>query len=173
MFWTPVAVALRCAQLLVENPDDRILDVGSGVGKFCLIGAAISEGTFHGIEQRTELVKIADGIRALHAWASERVSFKSGNMSDEDWGSYQGIYLFNPFFEQSSGPFCQIDDSLKYSPDTQERYIQNALQKLASTQRGTRVATYFGFGAPLPGNFRKTYFELFDKGPLEVWIKDS
>src|SRR4051812_11881562 len=32
--WTPLAVARRAAELLVRDPESRILDVGSGVGKF-------------------------------------------------------------------------------------------------------------------------------------------
>ncbi len=172
MFWTPVAVAVRSAQFLVTEPGDKILDIGSGVGKFCFIGAATSSGIFHGIEQRVELVELAQELGRAHPWAKDSVSFRSGDMSDEDWREYQGIYLFNPFFEQTSGPWCQIDDSIKYSRETQERYIQTALEKLASTRSGTRVATYFGFGADLPTGFRKIHYEQFERGPLEVWIKE-
>ena len=93
-------------------------------------------------------------------------------MSEERWDQYQGIYLFNPFFEQTSGPWCQIDDTIPYSRETQEHYVQTTLAKLAGTQVGTKVATYFGLGATLPAGFRKTSYEQFDKGPLELWVKE-
>ncbi len=173
MFWTPMEVALRTTELLVENPGDRILDVGSGVGKFCLIGAATSAGVFHGIEQRSDLVLVAQDIQSEHGWAADSIEFRVGNMLEEDWNQYQGIYLFNPFFEQTSGPWCQIDDTIKYSRETQDRYLQITLAKLAASKAGTRVATYFGFGAKMPAGFRKTSYQQFDKGPLEVWVKED
>lgn len=173
MFWTPVAVALRASKLLVTRPGDRILDIGAGVGKFCLIGAATTGGVFHGIEQRTELVDLARDLASAHAWAQDSVEFRHGDMSDEEWSDYQGIYLFNPFFEQTSGPWVQIDNRIQYSRETQKHYIDTALRKLMTARPGTRVATYFGFGADLPASFCKIAYEQFDKGPLEVWIKEA
>lgn len=173
MFWTPVEVAHRSAQLLVANPGDRILDVGSGVGKFCLVGAATTAGVFHGIEQRGDLVEEAERVRQAHPWTETSTAFRVGNMSEEAWDQYEGIYLFNPFFEQTSGPWCQIDDTVPYSRETQDRYIETALAKLTATRAGTRVATYFGLGARLPAEFRKTSYEQFDKGPLELWVKEG
>ena len=171
MFWTPVGVAQRVTQFLVDKPGDRVLDVGSGVGKFCFVGAGSSGGVFHGIEQREELVKVASELAAKHPWTPELTEFRHGNMLDISWRGYQGIYLFNPFFEQTSGPWCQIDDRVRYSRKTQKHYIQGALDKLAETEPGTRIATYFGFGASLPCSYRKIAYERFDKGPLEVWVK--
>ena len=172
MFWTPVAVAQRSAEFLVSRPGDKILDIGSGVGKFCFIGAAITSGVFHGIEQRQDLVEVAQELQRAHPWTESLIDFRVGNMSDEAWDQYQGIYLYNPFFEQTSGPWCQIDHSIKYSRDTQAHYVQTALAKLAATPPGTRVATYFGFGSKMPTGFRRIAYEQFDKGPLELWLKE-
>src|SRR5438309_796822 len=47
--WTPIPVVRRAVELLTEGREldpVRILDVGSGAGKFCLIGAAISYAQF-------------------------------------------------------------------------------------------------------------------------------
>ena len=173
MFWTPVAVALRATELLVTAPGDRILDIGSGVGKFCLVGAAASDGIFHGIEQRAELVELAHALASQHSWAEGRVEFRQGDMIEEDLSAYEGVYLFNPFFEQTSGPWVQIDSSIKYSRETQKRYVDTVVDKLSTARNGTRVATYFGFGADLPAGFRKIAYEQFDKGPLEVFVKED
>jgi hypothetical protein len=39
--FTPVNIAIKAAKLLVDKPTDKILDIGSGVGKFCCIGSAV------------------------------------------------------------------------------------------------------------------------------------
>src|SRR6187399_1923762 len=76
IFWTPVAVAAEAAKLLGTTKETRVLDVGCGVGKFCLVAASLSEGRFTGIEQRAELVAAArkaaadlnlEGVEFLHA----------------------------------------------------------------------------------------------------------
>lgn len=169
MFWTPVEVAVRAAQLLAPSEDVQVLDVGSGVGKFCHVGSAVTGARFYGIEQRSDLVEIARHV----ANDSGSPVFEHGNMVDFEWGSYQAIYLYNPFFEQTSGPWCQIDSSIDYSRDTQEHYVTTVLGKLQAAAVGTRVATYYGFGGTLPACFRKFAYEQYDKGPLEVWIKEE
>ena len=37
IYWTPVAVAAEAARLLVTRPGLRVLDVGCGPAKFCLV----------------------------------------------------------------------------------------------------------------------------------------
>lgn len=170
MFWTPVEVAVRAAQLLAPTEDVLVLDVGSGVGKFCHVGSAATGARFHGIEQRADLVDIA---RQLPAPGEDGPVFEHGNMVDLDWSRYRGIYLYNPFFEQTSGPWCQIDSSIDYSRLTQEHYVSTVLGKLEAAAIGTRVATYYGFGGALPPSFRKFAYEQYDKGPLEVWVKET
>ncbi len=43
--WTPVAVAKTAATYLVNRPGVKVLDIGSGVRKFCVIGTAITSVT--------------------------------------------------------------------------------------------------------------------------------
>ena len=62
--WTPVAVAFAAARLLVRDRVCKVLDVGSGVGKFCQIAASVAPGTFVGVEQRARLVAHAVTSRA-------------------------------------------------------------------------------------------------------------
>lgn len=42
--WTPLAVAQKAARFLATNNGVRILDIGSGVGKFCLSAAYFVPG---------------------------------------------------------------------------------------------------------------------------------
>src|SRR2546422_6193605 len=95
--WTPVQVARRAAQLLVTGPETRVLDVGSGPGKFCLVGALATLGHFTGVEQRPRLVEFARSF--AHRYAIPRVHFVCANAGDLDWGRYNAFYFYNPFYE--------------------------------------------------------------------------
>src|SRR3954471_8285376 len=57
--WTPVQVAARAATLLTQAGATRILDVGSGAGKFCIAGALSTDAHFTGVERRGRLVETA------------------------------------------------------------------------------------------------------------------
>jgi cyclopropane fatty-acyl-phospholipid synthase-like methyltransferase len=54
--WTPVEVALSILELLDLAKGSKVLDVGSGAGKFCLVGALNTKAHFFGVDQRQSLV---------------------------------------------------------------------------------------------------------------------
>jgi len=59
--WTPLNVARLASEFLAMGPNTRILDIGSGVGKFCLSGAYHNPtALYFGVEQRKELVMHAN-----------------------------------------------------------------------------------------------------------------
>ncbi|MES2109763.1 MAG: hypothetical protein V4577_13480 [Bacteroidota bacterium] len=61
--WTPLAIARKAAAFLAE-PGARVLDIGSGIGKFCLAaGYEFPETDFYGVEQRHQLVYHAEGVK--------------------------------------------------------------------------------------------------------------
>src|SRR4051812_35610539 len=92
--WTPVEVAIRAAEFLADHNKTRILDVGSGCGKFCLVAALSCSGQYIGVEQRPHLVetarKASNELRATH------VTFIQDNMAELDWSFFDGFYFFNP-----------------------------------------------------------------------------
>ena len=94
--WTPAAVAVGMARLLAPDRSSIVLDIGSGVGKFCVLGALATEGVFVGIEQRLHLVTIARKLAGT--LGIERASFVHGNVLDLDWSRFTAFYLFNPFW---------------------------------------------------------------------------
>src|SRR5258708_32599839 len=77
--WTPVAVAARAADLLTRAGATRILDVGAGVGKFCIVGALSTAAEFVGVERREGLVQVAR--RAAAQVGSKRPPFIHSNMA--------------------------------------------------------------------------------------------
>src|SRR3954467_12244399 len=65
LHFTPVTVARRAAHLLAPKAGMRILDVGAGPGKFCVVAAReLPSCTFTGVELRPHLVKLARKVAA-------------------------------------------------------------------------------------------------------------
>src|SRR5438093_353833 len=96
--WTPIDVADRMCALLAPRAGERILDVGSGVGKACLLGALATEASWVGIERDLEMVRAAtEAARTLGV--DGRVTFLLGEMELFDWSGFDGFYVFNPFAE--------------------------------------------------------------------------
>jgi SAM-dependent methyltransferase len=88
VFWTPVAVAAEAARWLAAKPDVRVLDIGSGPGKFCLVAASLSEGHFTGVEMRSDLVAIAQ--QAATDLKLPGIEFIHGNVLEVGFGAYMG-----------------------------------------------------------------------------------
>ena len=44
--FTPVEMAIKAAKYLVQKSGTKVLDIGSGAGKFCMIGSACTDGHF-------------------------------------------------------------------------------------------------------------------------------
>jgi len=91
-FWTPVETARRATDLLVREGAQRILDVGAGVGKFCIVGAATTaRASFVGIEQRAHLVNVArDAAATLGVTDLEVVH---GRLDQIDTSTFDGFYF--------------------------------------------------------------------------------
>jgi cyclopropane fatty-acyl-phospholipid synthase-like methyltransferase len=168
--WTPVVVARRAAELLVTRPGARVLDVGAGVGKLCVVGALTTEGVFTGIEQRAHLVEIAREV--ARRCRVGRCRFVHGDMSALDWRQFDALYLYNPFAEHLPG-HNQIDQTIDASPERYRKYVHFAQQAFADLPPGARVVTYHGFGGEMPPSWHEASAERFGAGRLELWIKSS
>ncbi len=168
VFWTPARVALRAAALLAPTPGTRVLDVGSGVGKLCIVAAASTNATVTGIEHRERLVSVA-------RTAAERLGvsarFIHGDLCDVNWRRFDAFYFYNPFYENVDCMGACIDAAVELS---QRRFlidVQLALEALAHAPCGTRVVTYHGLGAELPPVYRLESSECAGSDALKLWIK--
>ena len=160
--FTPVAVARRAAELLVSSPGTRILDVGSGAGKFCLIGALATAGSFTGVERNALLLQAAQ--RVVVRYRVRRAHFIHGDMELVDWTGYEGFYLFNPFVSWGGNGFG-------LSSMRRILCIEIVRSRLAEAPPGTRVVTYHGFGGEMPAGYRRVHVEGKGASGLELWIK--
>ncbi|MBS1983541.1 MAG: hypothetical protein JST16_05155 [Bdellovibrionales bacterium] len=172
--WTPLSVARRAAGWLASKTGSRVLDVGAGPGKFCLVGAATTKGIFVGVEQRRALHDVARGI--ADSYALDRAKFALGNAMDFDWRSFDGIYLYNPFAEHIFEADERIDttpagdlEPIEWSGHTFNRYGEETYAKLSQMKLGTRVATFHGYGKAMPAGYSMIYRSPSYGQPLFVW----
>lgn len=167
--WTPVAVARCAARMLVRGPETRVLDVGSGAGKFCLVGALTTRARFFGVEQRGHLVELARAIAARYGARS--AEYIRGDIADLDWSAFDAFYFFNPFAENHFGPMQRIDSSVELAPGRYQRDLALSFERLAQARTGTRVVTYHGVGGALPPAYELSAFEPAGTDVLEEWTK--
>lgn len=169
--WTPIEVALRAATLLTDGVKRPvILDVGAGVGKFCLAARCAVDAEIRGLEHRAHFVEIA---RAAAARLDVDVRFSHGALGDAGAGVARGVtgfYLFNPFAENLAAPGDHLDETVELTEDRYWRDVRTLEAILASADVGTRVVTYCGFGGTLPEGYVLAARER-RAGRLELWEK--
>ena len=96
--WTPLSVAKEAAHFLAVGDSPRILDIGSGVGKFCLTGAHYyPKAFFAGVEHRVALNTIATQLASQLGIMNTH--FFEGNFSTIDFSAYHHFYFYNSFYE--------------------------------------------------------------------------
>jgi SAM-dependent methyltransferase len=170
VYWTPVEVAVRAANLLADRAGASILDVGSGVGKFCIIAAAAVNANVRGIEHRPHLVDIA---RAAAAKIGVSPIFDGGSIEDQAAAAIDGFYFFNPFAENLCDWTDRIDGTVETSAERFSRDVDAAKRLLSKARIGARVVTYCGFGGDMPDGFVRVTRGRCGGGWLELWVKQE
>jgi Methyltransferase domain len=166
--FTPVAVAKRVAQYLVDKSDTRVLDIGSGVGKFCMIGSVCTDGYFVGVEQRPTLFSVAN--RLVKKYKLSHLEFINANITSIEFTQYDAFYCFNPFFENLR-PDEKIDNSVELNRDFFHTYAIYVRQQLEKMPKNTKSATYYSFLEEVPDSFQIQDMEM--DGKLKLWRKIS
>jgi SAM-dependent methyltransferase len=169
--WSPLEVCLRATELLAVDRGATILDVGSGAGKLCLVGAARTGATFVGVEQRPRLVDLSRDLAERAGLPN--AEFIHGNAMALDWGRFDGFYLFNPFYEHIINYQPRIDEPIVVSPHLFTNYVVATCVKLFCARPGARVVSYHGFGGPMPIGFRRVLREPAGSEHLELWEKTA
>lgn len=164
--FTPVKVAQAAAQYLAWKPGVRVLDIGSGAGKFCMVGAACTEGNFYGVEQRKDLHAIAK--RLSKRYKLLRIDHIHSNVIELDFEAFDAIYYYNSFYEHIFKGGA-IDQNLTLDKALYNIYTQFMREQLSKMPVGTRLVTYFSFLDEVPGEYKviATDFDL----KLKFWKK--
>jgi len=178
--FTPVEVAKLAAQFLVSKEGIKVLDIGSGAGKFCLIGAATTKGEFTGVEQRPELCIIARHLAQQYELTN--TNFINDNLTNIDFSTFDAFYIFNPFMEHRT-PNDVLDVNIDIDRQLYTVYSNHVKEALAKMPTGTRLATYFSYGDEIPVNYvlvggdeemklrfwQKNNFELNEQGEMAAF----
>jgi SAM-dependent methyltransferase len=169
-FWTPVSVALRAAELFASQKVAKVLDIGSGVGKFCLTaGCACPEIEFTGIEQRPHLV---DAARLAQAQlGAGNVRFIIGDATTPPWEEFDGLYLYNPFAENLYVHHDPLDLTVELSQRRLVADVRRVFTALVAAPVGMCMVTYNGFGGPVPATYDLAHAERAGVDWLRLWVK--
>lgn len=163
--WTPLDIAFKAAQFLAVGKHPRILDIGSGVGKFCLAGAWMHpDAYFYGIEQRRQLVPVAEAARDRLRLSN--LAFFRGNFTQLDFRQFDHFYFYNSFHENRNAS-NRIDDQISYSEELYFYYSRFLYRRLNEMPPGTRLVTFHSDGDEVP----VSYQEVGVDGELSYWIK--
>lgn len=149
--WTPVDVAKVASEYLVEKPNAKVLDIGSGSGKFCMVGSALTDGFFTGIEQRENLVQVSRKISKYYRL--NNVEFIHANIMEVSFSGFDSFYLYNSFHENLE-VFNSIDYSIPLNIEYYFLYSQYVKQELSKTPVGTRLVTYHSALKEVPSSFQ-------------------
>lgn len=165
--WTPLSIAQKAATFLAGEGNVSILDIGSGVGKFCLAAAAHTPNAlYYGVEQRKSLIDFAEEARK--SLQLENVIFMHGNFTQLDFRKYDHFYFYNAFYENLDGT-DKIDDSIDYSGALYNYYNRYLFKVLQHKPKGTRVCTLCSLENEIPRDYHVVKSEMNDL--LKFWIK--
>ena len=164
--WSPLSVVRQAAQYLAE-PDTRVLDIGSGVGKFCLAAAHYYPDTFfYGVEQRHELVLYAEETKNYLQLPNAHFIF--ANMTQINFDEFDHFYFYNAFYENVDNE-DPIDDSIETSYSLYQYYTQYLYTALEQRPAGTRLVTYHSLEEEIPMSYELE--EVSCDMMLKMWIK--
>ncbi|HVY29866.1 MAG TPA: hypothetical protein VHB79_25075 [Polyangiaceae bacterium] len=171
-FWSPLEVVARAARWLDQLHIGTVVDIGSGVGKFCIGGALASRSSFIGIEQRRPLVNLSRSIaRTLEL--GPRVRFIEGVFGEVTVPAAECYYFFNPFGESLFRPEDRLDEETEVSQARSLRDVYLAEQLIAAAPVGTYVMTYNGFGGTFSDEYELLRSDKDLPCALSLWRKSS
>lgn len=164
--WTSIDIGKLAAGFLAGK-GSRILDIGSGVGKFCLTGAYHApDAQFYGIEQREYLMRMA--VKAQKTLDLQNISFLHGNFTQLNLLEFDHFYFFNSFYENIDD-LDRIDEDIDYSEALYDYYVSYLYNGLQQMPEGTKLVTYHSFQREIPRGYE--IVESHHNGNLNFWIK--
>lgn len=164
--WTPIEVAKKVAEFLAEKPGTKVLDIGSGPGKFCLVGATYTKGHFTGVEQRYGLVEISKKLSRCYRITN--VDFIHANITSVKFKEYDAFYFYNSFHENIDLT-AKIDDTVNSSIELYNLYHTYVYEQLALAPAGSRLVTYWSTAKEVPSSYKLKF--SFKDGLLLFWEK--
>lgn len=170
VYWTSVAVARKAAEILEHLGVRRVLDMGAGPGKFCVVaGARAPCIEFVGIEHRPRLVAIARSLAAEVGVVN--VAFSVGDATRAAWTDFDAFYVFNSFAENDLAVDDRFDGTVELSRARHIAEVTRVARRLATAPVGTVLLTYHGLTGPIPRSYELLHAETAGAGWMRVWRK--
>lgn len=164
--WTPLSVIRNVASFLGAEKGTKVLDIGSGIGKFCIMGSLqCPEVKFYGVEQRKSLVDQSEKAKRL--FKAKNAYFINANFTSLDFGQFDHFYFYNSFYENITND--KIDDSVDYSLELFNQYSAFLFRQLEKRKAGTRLATYHTFENEIPPSYHEVGSDHEEM--LKYWVK--
>lgn len=148
-FWTPLEVVAQATAWFEELGVRSIVDIGSGVGKFCVAGALTSSCSFIGIEQRAHLATVARNLSRVFGLEG-RVSIIEGRFGEVETPSADCYYFYNPFEENLFSVYEALDRKVELSAERFRREVRYFGTLVASLPIGAYILSYNGVGGRMP-----------------------
>jgi len=164
--WTPVAIARKAIEFLVDRPGVKVLDLGSGTGKFCLVAASHSQAMVTGVEQRENLVRLSR--KMAENYKIENVDFVHGDIKTIDFKEYEAFYFFNSF-EENINLTDKLAAENTFDFLLYQEYCQFLHAQFDLVPKGTKIVTYCGQDKEIPESY--TLVKSQNKGKLKFWRK--
>ncbi len=164
--WTPIEIALMAIEWLELDENSRLLDIGSGVGKFCCIAGEMTDATITGVEKRKNLAQIAEKV--IQDKNITNVRILNTNITKIDFKDYNAFYYYNPFCEQIATS-DSIDDTISFSQKRFRHYEDYVIDQLDTMPISTRIVTYYSQEFTLPESYELR--NLFYNSNLALWVK--
>ena len=127
LFFTPIEVAELATNWLTENKEQKILDLGAGLGKFCISGARISTSNFYGVEHRKSLITIGENL--IEHFETTNVTMIHKNILEVDFSKYEAFYFFNSFYENLEAE-QRLNDEVTLEEELYQTYLEQELSNL-------------------------------------------
>lgn len=164
--FTEIEVAIKAAQLLVTKPKQKVLDIGSGVGKFCFVAASCSDAMYTGVDYRKQFIELCKGLTVKHGFRN--VNFIHSDIMNIDFAKYDSFYFFNSFQEHIDKT-AKLDSTVEVNLEKYNKYSEYLKQQFEKLSDGTRIVTYHVNANQIPSSYRLVSMH-FD-GLLACWEK--
>jgi SAM-dependent methyltransferase len=168
--WTPLEVAVAAASWLHEFDVRRVVDIGSGPGKFCIDAALAGDCEFVGLEQNSRFVAVARSLARLFG-VQNRVRFVQGLLGEIVVPEADAYYLYNPFAQHLWMPSDAHGTGVTPNYERYRRDVMTAQDMLRHARMGTVVITYNGFGGLMPSSFEPCRVDRELPCVLRMWRK--
>lgn len=166
--FTEVEVAIKAAELLVTKPNQKILDIGSGVGKFCFVAGSYADAIFTGVDYRKRFVDLCDDL--IEKYHFKNVNFIHSDIVDIDFSEYDNFYFFNSF-EEHANRASRMDDTIETSGKQFVKYSDFLREQFDKMPFGTRVVTYYAYSNQVPNSYQ--LISIHFGGTLKCWEKTN